>query len=124
MILDHHQISPMEGSVHTPCGIGEKQNLRSHKLHQPNGKHHITDGIALIVMHPALHAGYGNLIHVSENKFPRVARHRGHGETLYLPIGKLILHLQRLRIVPQTGAQHQGYLWHEIRPPPHAVQAV
>ncbi len=124
VIPDQHKISRTIGGIDSSRRIGQKQRLRSHKLHQPYGQHHITDCVPLIVVHPALHADYRNLSYIAENKTALVSFHRRPGKALNILVIQNSLHTDSLRIIPKSRSQHQSYLRHKIDPLPAAFIAV
>ena len=123
MITDQHQIPGLKIRIHPAGSIGQEQCLCPHQLHQPHRQHHITDGIALIIMHPSLHADYRHLVHIPENKSAVMPRHSGNGKLPNLTVRDLRLHLDGVRIIAQPGTQHQRHFRTKICVFSYAFQA-
>ena len=120
MVGQQHKIPCMEGRIDAAGRIGQKQDLRPHHLHQPGRKHHVGNRVALIIMHPSLHADHRDLSHIAENELSGMARYGGHGESFDLMIVQLRLHTDIVRIVPQSGPENNGNLRLEVNFLPEA----
>ena len=104
MILNEHQASRMERRIDTAGCIGQEKYFGPHHLHQSCRQYHVRDWIPLIIMYPALHQNYGNLINIAKDKLPGMSRHCGNRKALDLAVGKFRLHIHDLREVAEARA--------------------
>ena len=104
MVTNQHEIACVECAVNSTGSVGQKQDLRPHKSHEPCGKHHIAHRIPLIEVNTALHDHNRNAVYIAEDKPALVSRHRRHRKPFDIFVINGRGNLDLLRVFSQTGA--------------------
>ena len=59
LVGDEHQLPGVPVLADAPGGVGDHQGVAAQQAQHPHGVGHLLIGIALVVVHPALHHGHG-----------------------------------------------------------------
>ena len=114
MIPDQHQIPGAVAAVHRPHPVGDEEDLRTQKAHEPDGKNHVLHGVALVIVDPALHDHHRDPGNIAKDKPAGVSHHGGDGEALDLVVVHHLGLLHPVAVAAQAGAQNQGHPGLEI----------
>ena len=107
----------MEVLIDTTGGIGQKQDLRTHFLHQTHRKYHILHRIAFIIVYPPLHHNGRYPFYLCIYKLSFVSGYRRPRKSFDALIWNGFFHCYMFCIIPQTGSEDQRqfrYKWELI----------
>ena len=115
----------MEAIVHAAGGVGNEQRLAAQQAQHPHGVGHFLVGVALVVVHPALHHGHGLAVQHAAHQAALVAGGGGRlkvGDVVIVD-GDGVLHLVAQKA--QAGAQDHGHLGDKaLQPRPDGLGAL
>ena len=89
MVGYHHQITNLEGRIHTTSGIRDKERLDAQLVHHANGEGDFLHVIALVVVKTTLHRHYIHPAQLTEDESTSMSLHRRYGEVGYFFIRDL-----------------------------------
>ena len=104
----------MEAIIHAAGGVGDEQRLAAQQAQHPHGVGHFLVGVALVVVHPALHHGHGLTSQGPEDQLALVAGGGGVLEVGDFSVGHDDGVLHEIAQIAQAGAQDHGHLGLEI----------
>ena len=109
LVSDEHQVARLPAGVDTAGGVGDNEGVAAQQAQHPDGVGHRLVGVALIVVHPALHDGHPLSLQLPKHQAALVAGGGGG-----LEVGDILIvdengvfHL--IPQVAQAGAQHHSH---------------
>ena len=121
LVANQHEVSRSKAPANAPGGIGQKEDLSSHQLHQTDRHNHLFHLIALIVMNPSLHDDGRRPGHMAKDIASHMSRHRRLWKSRNLLIGNQTLQLHAVSEITQTGPQNQSHPGCEGNAIPYAL---
>ena len=106
----------MEVLIDTTGGIGQKQDLRTHFLHQTHRKYHILHRIAFIIVYPPLHHNGRYPFYLCIYKLSFVSGYRRPRKSFDALIWNGFFHCYMFCIIPQTGSEDQRQFRYKRQP--------
>ena len=88
MVGNHHQVTNLEGGVHTTCGIRDEEGLDAQFIHDTYGEGDFLHVVALVVVEAALHGHDVNTTQFTEDECSRMSLDGRHGEIGNLTVGE------------------------------------
>ncbi len=105
-------------------GVGDDEGVAPQQPEHPDRVCRLLVGIALIVVHPALHHGHRPARQCTEHQPALVARSGRGFEMGNITVGHSDGVFHHVAQKPQAGTQHQGYLWDETAQTERMVSAL
>ena len=107
----------MEVLIDTTGGVGQKQDLRTHFLHQTHRKYHILHRIAFIIVYPSLHHNGRYPFYLCIYKLSFVSGYRRPRKSFDALVRNNLFHSHMVCIITKTRSKDQRqfrYKWELI----------
>ena len=123
VIPEDHDVPGAVGRVDASGGVGEDDGLDAQQLQHPDGDDQLLEGIALVGVEAAGHAGHPFPGHGAEEQLPGVGGHGGEQEVGDIGVIHLDGVLDGLGEGSQAGAQDNAHLRREAHTGPQVIRA-
>ena len=107
LVGDEHEVTGLEVQVDA---VGDDEGVAAQQPQDPDGIGHLLVGVALVVVHAALHDGHLLAPEGAENQLALMAGGGGHLEVGDLPVGDTDGVLHHVAQEAQAGTQDHGHL--------------
>jgi hypothetical protein len=114
MVGDQRKASDLIMAVDAAGRVGEEQDLRAERMHDTRGKDDLINGIALVIMHTALHADDRNIVYIADQETADMPRYRGKREAREIMVGNLRLHFDMIAVAAEAGTERECHARYDI----------
>ena len=87
MIGNHHEVTNLEGRIHSTSGIADEERFDAQLVHDTYGECHFLHIVTLIIVETALHSHNVHTSELAEDEGASVSFYGRNGEVGYLAVG-------------------------------------